>query len=40
MTYCRRTTLALTVAVCMAAAAASAHDFWLVPDAFAVSATG
>ena len=35
-----RNTLALAVAVCMAAVGASAHDFWLVPDAFAVPASG
>lgn len=40
MIHRRRKTLALAIAVCMVAAGASAHDFWLVPDAFAVSATG
>jgi hypothetical protein len=36
----RRRILALAAAVCMLAAGASAHDFWLVPDAFAVPASG
>ena len=40
MIYRRRNTLALAAAVCLIAAGASAHDFWLVPDAFAVSASG
>ncbi len=40
MIYHRRNILALAVAVCMVAAGASAHDFWLVPDAFAVPASG
>jgi len=38
---CRRlTTLALAIAVCLVAASAAAHDFWLVPDVFAVQASG
>jgi hypothetical protein len=40
MIYGRRNALALAVTACMVAAAASAHDFWLVPDAFAVPASG
>ena len=40
MSHLRRNTLALAVVVCTAAATASAHDFWLVPDMFAVPASG
>ena len=40
MIYRRRNTLAIAVVVCMVAGGASAHDFWLVPDAFAVPASG
>ena len=36
----RRNTLALAIAVSLVTARASAHDFWLVPDAFTVSASG
>ncbi len=40
MIYRRRNILALSAAVCLVAAGVSAHDFWLVPDAFAVPASG
>ena len=36
----RRNTLVLALAVCLVTARASAHDFWLVPNAFAVPASG
>lgn len=40
MNHLRRNILALAVAVSAVAATVSAHDFWLVPDMFAVPASG
>lgn len=40
MTHFGRYTLALTVTACAVATTARAHDFWLVPDMFAVPAAG
>lgn len=40
MNHICRNILAVAVAVCAVAATASAHDFWLVPDMFAVPASG
>jgi len=40
MNHLRRKILAVAVAVSAVAATANAHDFWLVPDMFAVPASG
>lgn len=40
MLHLRATIVPLTLALLVAAGAASAHDFWLVPDMFAVPASG